>query len=157
MVTWGAVTVLLGFSESATAFYVLRFLLGVAEVGFFPGVLYGLTLWFPQEHRGRAVGAFMLSSAIANAIGAAIGGLLLDADGTLGLAGWQWVFIATGIPAILLAPVVLLTLPRGPGEARWLTTEQKAWPASALAPSAEGVAAEGHGRWEDRRVGKEGV
>src|SRR3546814_4657716 len=69
----------------------------------------------------------MLSSAIANAIGAAIGGLLLDADGTLGLAGWQWVFIATGIPAILLAPVVLLTLPRGPGEARWLTTEQKAW------------------------------
>src|SRR3546814_19035141 len=86
----------------------------------------------------------MLSSAIANAIGAAIGGLLLDADGTLGLAGWQWVFIATGIPAILLAPVVLLTLPRGPGEARWLTTEQKAWLASALAPSAEGVADEGN-------------
>src|SRR3546814_5669291 len=89
MVTWGAVTVLLGFAESATAFYVLRFLLGVAEAGFFPGVLYVLTLWFPQEHRARAVGAFMLSSAIANAIGAAIGGLLLDADGTLGLAGWQ--------------------------------------------------------------------
>src|SRR3546814_19089037 len=96
MVTWGAVTVLLGFAESATAFYVLRFLLGVAEAGFFPGVLYVLTLWFPQEHRARAVGAFMLSSAIANAIGAAIGGLLLDADGTLGLAGGQWVFIEIG-------------------------------------------------------------
>src|SRR3546814_11995567 len=86
----------------------------------------------------------MLSSAIANAIGAAIGGLLLDADGTLGLAGWQWVFIATGIPAILLAPVVLLTLPRGRGEARWLTTEPNAWLASALATLAAGVGAGGN-------------
>src|SRR3546814_13855515 len=104
MVTWGAVTVLLGFAESATAFYVLRFLLGVAEAGFFPGVLYVLTLLFPQEPRARAVGAFMLSSAIANAIGAAIGGLLIDADCTLGLAGRPWVFIVTRLPACLSHP-----------------------------------------------------
>jgi MFS family permease len=143
MASWGAVTVLLAFAKSATAFYILRFLLGIAEAGFFPGVLYVLTLWFPQEHRARAVGAFMLSSAIANAIGAAIGGSLLDADGTLGLAGWQWVFVATGIPAILLAPVVLVMLPRGPNEARWLTGEQKAWLAKALERSAEGVTEEG--------------
>src|SRR3546814_13948699 len=87
MVTLGAVTVLLGFAESATAFYVLRFLLGVAEAGFFPGVLYVLTLWLPHEHRARAVGAFILSSEIANAIVAALGGLLLDADGQLRICG----------------------------------------------------------------------
>ncbi|MCM8732007.1 MFS transporter [Hephaestia sp. GCM10023244] len=143
MATWGTVTILLGFVESATSFYVLRFLLGAAEAGFFPGVLYVLTLWFPQEHRARAVGAFMLSSAVANAIGAAIGGALLDADGTLGLAGWQWVFVATGIPAVVLAPVVLFVLPRGPEEARWLTAEQKAWLAKALAPSDTDTADEG--------------
>src|SRR3546814_20655533 len=94
--------------------------------------------------RAGAVGACVLSRGCTKAIGAAVGWLLLEADGKVGLAGWQWVFIATGIPAILLAPVVLLTLPRGRGEARWLTTEQKAWLASALATSAEGVADEGN-------------
>jgi MFS family permease len=143
MASWGLVTVLLAFTKSATAFYVLRFLLGVAEAGFFPGVLYVLTLWFPQEHRARAIGLFMLSSAVANAIGAAIGGWLLDQGGTLGLQGWQWVFLATGVPAILLAPVVLHMLPRGPEQAKWLSAEQKAWLAGALKQSAAGVTSEG--------------
>jgi MFS family permease len=154
MASWGVVTVLLAFARSEGAFYLLRFLLGLCEAGFFPGVLYVLTLWFPQAHRARAVGVFMLSSAIANAIGAAIGGWLLDRDGTLGLAGWQWVFVATGVPAILLAPVTLLLLPKSPEHARWLSTEQKAWLAGALAQSAEGIAHEGNA-WRalaDRRV-----
>lgn len=132
MATWGVVTVLLGFTTSPTMFYVLRFLLGAAEAGFFPGVLYALTLWFPQAHRARAVGSFMLASAVANAVGAAIGGMLLDLDGMLGLRGWQWVFIATGIPAVILVPVVLATLPSGPAEARWLTERQKSWLADVL-------------------------
>jgi len=154
MASWGVVTVLLAFAHSEGAFYLLRFLLGLCEAGFFPGVLYVLTLWFPQEHRARAVGAFMLSSAVANAVGAAIGGLLLDQNGTLGLAGWQWVFIATGVPAILLAPVTLLLLPKAPEHARWLNEAQKKWLAAALAQSAEGVAHEGSA-WRalaDRRV-----
>ncbi|MGN6374899.1 MAG: MFS transporter [Sphingomonas sp.] len=140
MASWGTVTVLLAFAHSQTAFYILRFLLGACEAGFFPGVLYVLTLWFPQSHRARAVGLFMLSSAVANAVGAAIGGVLLDQGGTLGLAGWQWVFLATGVPAILLAPVTLWMLPRGPQEATWLSPEQKAWLADAIEDSAEGIA-----------------
>ena len=154
MASWGLVTVLLAFAHSTAAFYALRFLLGVAEAGFFPGVLYVLTLWFPPEHRARAVGLFMLSSAIANAVGAGIGGVLLDQDGVLGLAGWQWVFLATGIPAICLAPVVLAMLPRGPAEARWLSDPQKAWLADTLAREAAAVADSGSA-WRtlaDRRV-----
>jgi len=96
MVSWGIVTILLGFTQNATMFAVLRFLLGVAEAGFFPGVLFTLTLWFPQSHRARMIGWFMIASALANAVGAAIGGMLLDLDGLLGLRGWQWVFVATG-------------------------------------------------------------
>ena len=108
-------------------FYVLRFLLGAAEAGFFPGVLYALTLWFPQDFRGRMVGWFMIASAIANAVGAAVGGALLDLDGLMGLRGWQWVFLATGGPAIILAVVVLVVLPDRPERARWLDAEGKAW------------------------------
>ncbi len=136
---WGLVTVALGFAWTPTSFYILRFLLGVAEAGFFPGVLYLLTLWFPQAQRARAIGLFLIASAFANAVGAAIGGLLLGLDGLGGLRGWQWVFIATGIPALLLVPVVLMKLPRGPADARWLSVEQKAWLAQTLA-------AEGHVR-----------
>jgi len=132
MASWGIVTILLGFTSSPTMFYILRFLLGVAEAGFFPGVLYALTLWFPHAHRARAVGSFMLASAVANAVGAAIGGMLLDMDGALGLAGWQWVFLATGLPAVLLVPVVLTMLPSGPHEAKWLDEGQKSWLAGVL-------------------------
>jgi len=133
MATWGLITIGLGFTNSPAMFYALRFLLGVAEAGFFPGVLYVLTLWYPQAHRGRMIGAFMIASAVANAVGALIGGALLDMDGLFGLAGWQWVFIATGAPAVLLAPYVLWRLPNGPAAAPWLTPEQKAWIDTALA------------------------
>ena len=104
MITWGIVTVLLGFTQGTAMFYVLRFLLGAAEAGFFPGVLFALTLWFPQTHRARMIGWFMIASAVANAVGAAVGGALLGLDGLLGLQGWQWVFLATGAPAILGEP-----------------------------------------------------
>src|SRR3546814_309305 len=94
---------------------------------------YLLTLWFPQAERARAIGLFLIASAFANAVGAALGGLLLELDGLAGLRGWQWVFIVTAIPALLLVPVVLARLPRGPAEARWLSDEQKAWLAVTLA------------------------
>ena len=152
MASWGLVTVLLAFAQGPVSFYVLRFLLGLAEAGFFPGVLYVLTLWYPQRHRARAVGLFMVSSAAANAVGAAIGGFLLDQGGTLGLAGWQWVFLATGVPAIALAPVVLWLLPRGPGEARWLAAEHREWIAGELAGEARGEEGSPLGALADRRV-----
>lgn len=148
MFTWGLVTLALGFTQNATMFYVLRFLLGVTEAGFFPGVLYVLTLWFPHAHRGRMVGLFMIASALANAVGAMVGGALLDLHGLLGLAGWQWVFLATGVPAVLMTPYVLWKLPNGPEHAPWLAPEQKAWLAQTLA-SEHGGADIGHaGAWK---------
>ncbi|MFN3668863.1 MAG: MFS transporter [Brevundimonas sp.] len=156
MATWGLITIALGFTDSPTMFYVLRFLLGAAEAGFFPGVLYVLTLWYPQSHRGRMIGAFMIASAVANAVGAVIGGMLLDLDGLLGLAGWQWVFIATGVPAVALAPYVLWRLPDGPGAAPWLGADQKAWIARTLQDEADASPEAGHASaWRamlDRRV-----
>lgn len=133
MGTWGLITLALGFTQSTTMFYVLRFLLGVAEAGFFPGVLYVLTLWYPQARRAQMVGWFMIASAVANAVGSLIGGALLELGGFAGLAGWQWVFLATGAPAVLLVPVVLLALPNNPQEARFLSPSDKAWLAAELA------------------------
>ena len=148
MFTWGLVTLALGFTQNAAMFYVLRFLLGVTEAGFFPGVLYVLTLWYPQAHRARMVGLFMIASALANAVGAAVGGLLLDLDGTLGLAGWQWVFLVTGVPAVLLAPYVLWRLPNGPGQARWLPQAEKTWLAGVLDGEKGGAVDDHRGAWK---------
>ncbi|MGU3340516.1 MFS transporter [Methylobacterium mesophilicum] len=145
MFTWGIVTLLLGFTQNAAMFYVLRFLLGAAEAGFFPGVLFALTLWFPQEHRARMIGWFMIASAVANAVGAAIGGALLGLDGVLGLAGWQWVFLATGAPAIVMTVVVLLILPNGPETAPWLSQDQRDWLARTLRAEREGGGLVDHG------------
>lgn len=145
MFTWGLVTIALGFTQNTAMFYILRFLLGVAEAGFFPGVLFALTLWFPQKDRARMIGWFMIASAIANAVGAAIGGALLELDGVLGLAGWQWVFVATGVPALVLAVIVLRILPDGPERAPWLAPEQRAWLSGELARERETGAHVEHG------------
>ena len=126
MVSWGLVTLALAFTRSATMFYTLRFLLGALEAGFFPGVLFVLTLWVPWEYRGRLVGMFMGWSAVANAVGAVIGGLLLDADGTLHLRGWQWVFLMTALPAIVMGLITFFILPSGPEQAGFLTPDDKA-------------------------------
>jgi sugar phosphate permease len=125
MVSWGLVTLALAFTQNATMFYALRFLLGALEAGFFPGVLYVLTLWVPWNHRGRLVGMFMAWSAAANAVGALIGGLLLDADGTFNLRGWQWVFLMTAVPAILMGVLTLFILPSNPEQARFLGPDEK--------------------------------
>ena len=127
MFTWGLVTVALAFTTGTTMFYILRFLLGVCEAGFFPGVLYLLTIWMPFGYRARMVGWFMIFSVIANAIGAPICGSLLDLDGTFGLHGWQWVFLATGVPAVLMGVVTLFVLPDGPEQAGFLNAGQKTW------------------------------
>jgi sugar phosphate permease len=139
MVTWGIVTIALAFTQNATMFYILRFLLGVAEAGFFPGVLYLLTLWFPKDYRGRMVGLFMIFSAIANAIGAPIGGSLLDLDGLLGLAGWEWVFLATGVPAVIAGIVTLFYLDDTPDKAKFLSADEKKWLSDRLARENSGM------------------
>lgn len=139
LISWGAVTVALAYTQSPTMFYILRFLLGACEAGFFPGVLYLLTLWYPRAYRGTMVGLFMIFSALANAVGAPIGGALLDLDGLYGHAGWQWVFIITGVPAILAGVVTFFYLSDLPEKAGFLKPEEKAWLKQRLASENEGM------------------
>ena len=125
MLTWGVITVLMGFTTSMKVFCALRLALGVAEAGFYPGVIYYLTLWFPQSYRARVLGIFTLGSALANMLGSLVGGWLLSLNGVWGLAGWQWVFIATGLPAVLVGIAVFRLLPASYQEARFLNDREK--------------------------------
>jgi MFS family permease len=132
MLTWGIVTILLAFAYSTTSFYVLRLLLGVAEAGAYPGLIYFITLWFPPTYRVGVVGVLTLGSAFGNMLGALVGGPLLDLNGVLGFAGWQWVFLATGVPAVIMTFAILLFLPSRPSDARFLSDEEKTWLNAAL-------------------------
>lgn len=141
LISWGLVTIALAYTKNATMFYILRFLLGACEAGFFPGVLYLLTLWYPSAYRGRMVGLFMIFSAVANAVGAPLGGALLDLDGLYGHAGWQWVFLATGIPAVIAGFVTLFYLSDRPEQAKFLSLQEKGWLKDRLASENSGMEA----------------
>lgn len=132
MLTWGAITVVMAFTTNATMFYVLRFLLGAAEAGLYPGLLYYMTKWFPLAHRPRVVGYLIMASLVANLIGAPLNGMLLSIHGAFNLEGWQWIFIGTGLPAVLLILPILLWLPDSPEKAPFLTREEKIWLNDAL-------------------------
>jgi len=127
MFTWGMFATAMIFVNSATTFYVLRFLLGIAEAGFFPGIILYLTYWFPARERGKAVGYFMTATAMAGVIGAPVSSALLQLHGLGGLQGWQWLFLIEGIPAMILAPVVLYFMTDGPADATWLTPDERDW------------------------------
>jgi ACS family tartrate transporter-like MFS transporter len=127
MCTWGVLSSAMVFVNGPATFYVLRFLLGAAEAGFFPGVILYLTQWFPQRERARAVGLFMTATAMAGVIGAPISSALLRLDGAWGLQGWQWLFLIEGLPAILLVPVVLFYMTDRPADAKWLSADERAW------------------------------
>jgi MFS family permease len=114
------------------SFYILRFLLGVAEAGFFPGIILYLTYWYPAEYRARFLAAFAIAVPVSTVIGAPISGLLLGLDGVMGLKGWQWLFIIEGVPSVLLGVVTWFYLTDKPEHADWLTAEQKAWLSSRL-------------------------
>jgi MFS transporter, ACS family, tartrate transporter len=133
MITWGIISTAMIFVNSAATFYVLRFLLGAAEAGFFPGLLYYLTRWIPARERARTVALFMTATAIAGVIGAPISSALLRMHGVFGLRGWQWLFIVEGLPAILLAPVVLRFLTERPEDATWLTRDEREWLSKEMA------------------------
>ena len=127
MITWGLVSAGMALAAGPTSFISLRFLLGVAEAGFFPGVILYLTYWFPAEQRARIIGIFMVAIPVSGFIGSPVSGLLLGLDGLLGLRGWQWVFILEAAPAVLLGFVCLAWLTDGPAAALWLTDEQRGW------------------------------
>jgi len=132
MVTWGIISALMATVSGELSFYVLRFLLGVAEAGFFPGIILYLTYWYPAEYRARFLAAFAVAVPVSTVIGAPISGLLLGLDGLMGLRGWQWLFIIEGIPSVLLGIVTWFYLTDRPEKADWLTKEQKAWLAAKL-------------------------
>src|SRR5215831_3003318 len=125
MISWGLVSAGMMFVRSATTFYVLRFLLGAAEAGFFPGIIYVLTRWFPRRDRARAIAGFMTAVVIAGIVGGPVSGVLLSLNGVGGLAGWQWLFVVEGVPSVILGFVVLGKLPEQPSDAAWLTTEEQ--------------------------------
>jgi sugar phosphate permease len=136
MVTWGLVSAAMAFAHNPRIFYTLRFLLGVAEAGFFPGIVYYLTRWFPQSSRARALGVFYFGAPLAFIFGAPLSGLLLDLHGAFGLKGWQWLFLVEGLLASLVGVWAFWYLDDGPARARWLTPDQRAHLVARLADDA---------------------
>jgi ACS family tartrate transporter-like MFS transporter len=127
MFTWGLLAAATMFVRTPFEFNAARLLLGMAEAGFFPGVLYYLTLWFPVRMRARAVSRFYIALPLSSVVMGALAGWLLGLGGKLGLAGWQWLFLVEGMPAVLFSLVILKLLPDGPAKAAWLTPQEKAW------------------------------
>jgi len=132
MISWGIIASAMMFVRSEAGFYLLRFLLGLGEAGFFPGILLYLTYWFPANRRAGAVALFMSATAIAGIIGAPVSGALLEMHGLAGLSGWHWLFLLEGLPAIGLGILVLALLPRSPGDVTWLSGREKEWLAGQL-------------------------
>ena len=155
MIVWGIVSAGFMFLQGTTMFYTMRFLLGAAEAGFFPGVILYLTYWFPMKERARTVAMFATGGVLAGVIGSPISGALLELHGTGGLAGWQWLFLLEALPAVVLGFVVLIVLPNRPQEARWLTAAQKDWIQSRLAEEAIATPpGQGHGLAQIFRSGR---
>jgi ACS family tartrate transporter-like MFS transporter len=127
MITWGIISGLMAAVTGPTSFLVLRFLLGVAEAGFFPGIIFYLTLWFPAAYRARAISILYIAVPVSNTIASVISGAILEMDGILGLRGWQWMFILEAIPAVLLAFVVMARMTERPAQATWLEPHERRW------------------------------
>jgi MFS transporter, ACS family, tartrate transporter len=127
LVSWGVVAILTGFAKTAFHLYALRFLLGVAEAGYYPGIVLYLTYWFRQRHLAHAMALLCTGNPIANVIGAPLSGLILDHVHWIGLSSWRWVLILEGVPAILAGIFTYFFLPNRPGNAKFLTPEEKDW------------------------------
>jgi ACS family tartrate transporter-like MFS transporter len=132
VITWGIIAAALAFARTATHFAVLRFLLGAAEAGFFPGIIYYLSLWYPASLRARSYSRFIIAVPLAAIVGNPLGGWLLGFDRALGLRGWQWLFLLEGIASVGLGVVTLLYLTDRPEDARWLSAEQRDWLAARV-------------------------
>lgn len=158
MISWGIITVLIGFASGVASIYILRFLLGVAEAGFFPGIILYLTYWFPNAIRARMLSIFMLSVSIALASGSLLNGQILQHfDGLMGFAGWRWIFFVGGILAVVLGILSFFLLTDSPQKARWLGEDERRWLVQTLAAENQERSAgrANHGIWaglRDKRV-----
>jgi ACS family tartrate transporter-like MFS transporter len=127
MITWGIISALTAFVTGPASFLTIRFLLGVAEAGFFPGMILYFTYWFPSEYRGRVISTLFVAQPVANAIASIASAAILGMDGMLGLKGWQWIFIIEALPAVLLGLIILKVMTDRPPRANWLTIEEGNW------------------------------
>jgi MFS transporter, ACS family, tartrate transporter len=156
MITWGIVSGLMAATSGPASFLTLRFLLGIAEAGFFPGIIFYLSTWFPAAYRGRVISALFLAQPVSNALASILSGAILEMDGALGLKGWQWVFIIESIPAVVLAFVVLNRMTDRPAQAGWLNADEREWLESELLAERREVESRGTlSLWQaltDRRV-----
>jgi MFS family permease len=133
LITWGIIAAGTAFIVGPLSFYSVRFALGIAEAGFFPGIILYLTWWFPSYYRSRIVGVFMAAIPLSNILGSLVSGALLDLDGWAGLAGWQWLFILEAVPAVVLGVVFWVFMTDWPAEAHWLAPDQREWLIARLA------------------------
>lgn len=151
MITWGILAMVTGFIHNAQEFYWIRFLLGAAEAGFFPGIIVYLSHWYRYEDRAKAVAMFMSAIPVANIIGAPISGLILGVN-WLGMPGWRWLFILEGAPSIIFGVVTIFYLTDRPHQAKWLPEEERNWITSELErEKAATLAAHSHGMWQALR------
>jgi ACS family tartrate transporter-like MFS transporter len=132
MITWGLASGATAFATGPTSFLIIRFLLGLAEAGLFPGIVLLFTYWFPDHHRARIVSSFTLALPISVALGAPISTAILELNGWMGIAGWKWIYILEAVPTILIGVFVLFALTDKPAAAGWLSAEEKSWLTSTL-------------------------
>ena len=147
MFTWGLISMAMALVHLPWHFYLLRFLLGVAEAGFYPGVAHYVSSWMPARRRGRAISLFYIAAPISTALTGALAVPLLSLDGLAGLAGWQWIFLVEGAPALIMAVLLLVLLPDSPANVRWLTADEKAWLNDRLERDASASGREHHSIW----------
>ena len=144
MITWGIIAMAMLFVRTPIQFYAARFLLGVAEAGFFPGIIYYLAQWFPLELRARTVSRFYVALPLSSVFMGGIAGALLNLNGKFGLSGWQWLFLLEGFPAVLMGFVFLRFLPDGPATAPWLTQPERDWVLKAATEDVTAAGGESH-------------
>lgn len=149
MISWGLVSGAMAFVQGQTSFYVLRFLLGAAEAGFFPGIILYLSYWFPARQRASVTALFMAAAPLSTVLGSPVSSALLEMHGLFGLQGWQWLFLVEALPAILLGFAVLAFMTDRPEQAKWLADDERAWLAATMtAERASKAAATRHSMWQ---------
>lgn len=148
MITWGIVAAGMAFVQSANQLYGMRLLLGTAEAGFTPGIIYYLSQWYPKSDRARAMSFFYIGAALASVIGLPLSGAFLHLDGYFGVSGWRWLFLLEGLPAVILGIVVLRYLPDSPQTTHWLHADQKEWLSRTIAAEQASSPISHHAAWQ---------
>lgn len=148
MITWGLISGAMAFVQGPNSFYALRFLLGAAEAGFFPGIILYLSYWFPARQRAAVTAIFMAAAPLSTVLGSPVSGALLEMHGVLGLSGWQWMFIVEAVPAIILGVVVLFYMTDRPEKAKWLRDDERNWLVTTMnAEAAKKAGTASHSVW----------